>query len=218
MNDHRSIPHYPGYDVLAKRRTPSWNDKTREVINHRIAIPHEPRFLSPELFAILDAACKRIIPQPADRPPVPLAAAVDAKLYENKRDGFRYANMPEQGEAYRQGLAGLEEAAQAQHRHGFAAVPPAAQDDILSQAQQGGLSGGAWGGMPSKMFFAHRLLLDTVSAYYAHPTAWSEMGFGGPASPRGYVRMKLDRRDPWEAEEAKPGEEERVRMENKHVG
>ena len=43
------------------------------------------------------------------------------------------------------------------------------------------------------------------------------MGFGGPASPRGYVRMELDRRDPWEAAEAKPGGESRALRENKHV-
>jgi hypothetical protein len=209
---------YPGYDVLAKRRTPSWNEKTREVINHRLVVPREPRFLSPELFAVLDAACRRIVPQPSDRPPVPLAAYVDTKLYERKLDGFRYAQMPEQGEAYRQGLAGLEEAAKAQHACAFTALTQEAQDDILSQAQQDKLSGGAWGGMSSEMFFKHRLMLDTVSAYYAHPTAWSEMGFGGPASPRGYVRMKLDRRDPWEAVEAKPGEEDRARRKNSNVG
>ena len=37
------------------------------------------------------------------------------------------------------------------------------------------------------------------------PTAWSEIGWGGPASPRGYVRMDFDERDPWEAAEAKDG-------------
>ena len=208
---------YPGYDVLAKRRTPSWNEKTREVINHRLAIAREPRFLPPDLFVILDAACRRIVPQPADRPPVPLAAFVDTKLYENKLDGFRYAQMPEQGEAYSQGLRGLEEAAQAQHGRGFATLTAAEQDAILTQAHQGQRSGGAWGTMPSKMFFEHRLMLDTVSAYYAHPTAWSEIGFGGPASPRGYVRMGLNRRDPWEAAEANPGEEDRAHRENTHV-
>ncbi len=49
------------------------------------------------------------------------------------------------------------------------------------------------------------MIADITHAYYAHPTAWNEIGFGGPASPRGYVRMQLDRRDPWEAAEAKPG-------------
>ena len=43
------------------------------------------------------------------------------------------------------------------------------------------------------------------------------MGFGGPASPRGYVRMALDRRDPWEAAQAKPGHEQEARRENQHV-
>ncbi|MBW4024284.1 MAG: gluconate 2-dehydrogenase subunit 3 family protein [Proteobacteria bacterium] len=209
--------HFPGYDVLRKRRTPSWDERTRQAINDRLSVPREPRFLSPELFAILAAACGRIIPQPPDRPPVPVAAMVDTKLFESKRDGYRFASMPEQGEAYRRGLRGFDDAAQSLHGRRFAGLEPAAQDQILASAQKGELDGPAWQGMPSKMFFEHRLLIDAVSAYYAHPTAWSEMGFGGPASPRGYVRMQLNRRDPWEAAEAKPGEEDRVRWENEHV-
>src|SRR5262252_10658338 len=55
-------------------------------------------------------------------------------------------------------------------------------------------------------------------AYYMHPTAWSEIGWGGPASPRGYVRMDFDRRDPWEAAEAKPGREAEALRENRRVG
>jgi hypothetical protein len=49
------------------------------------------------------------------------------------------------------------------------------------------------------------VLHDVINAYYAHPTAWSEIGFGGPASPRGYVRLDAGRRDPWEAAEAPSG-------------
>jgi len=45
------------------------------------------------------------------------------------------------------------------------------------------------------------VLRTAVSIYYAHPAAWNEIGFGGPASPRGYVRLGFDRRDPWEADE-----------------
>jgi hypothetical protein len=45
------------------------------------------------------------------------------------------------------------------------------------------------------------LLRDIVEIYYAHPSAWSEIGFGGPASPRGYLRLGTNRRDSWEAEE-----------------
>jgi hypothetical protein len=208
---------YPGYDVLAKRRTPSWNEKTRQVIDHRLAVTREPRYLSPELFAILDTLCARIIPQPKDRPPVPLAALIDTKLYTNLQDGFRYAEMPEQGEAWRRGLAALDEVALAHYQKPFPQISGEQQDDLLRRMERGEFSGGALGDMPAQMFFAHRVLLDIVSAYYAHPTAWNEIGFGGPASPRGYVRMGLDRRDPWEAVEAKPGEEETARRENTRV-
>ena len=44
-----------------------------------------------------------------------------------------------------------------------------------------------------------------LSALYSHPWAWNEIGFGGPAYPRGYMRMGVGDhvgRDPHEAEEA----------------
>jgi hypothetical protein len=51
---------------------------------------------------------------------------------------------------------------------------------------------------PQKAFF-NRLLSWTVESYYSHPTVWSEIGYGGPAYPRGYVRANLGQLDPWEA-------------------
>ena len=73
---------YPGYDVLAKRHTPSWNEKTRQVIDERLALPREPRYLSQAEWLVLEAICERIVPQPRTRPPVPLAAMVDASRGE----------------------------------------------------------------------------------------------------------------------------------------
>ena len=58
--------------------------------------------------------------------------------------------------------------------------------------------------MPPDLFFSERVLRDLYAEYYSHPTAWSEIGFGGPANPRGYVRLYKDRRDPWEAIEVAP--------------
>jgi hypothetical protein len=51
---------YPGYDVLSKRNTPSWNRKTRAVIDERLATPREPRFLSAEGFVTCQAIANRI--------------------------------------------------------------------------------------------------------------------------------------------------------------
>ena len=208
---------FPGYDVLAKRNSPSWNDKTRQVIDQRLALPREPRFLSPEEFRTLEAVCDRIVPQPADRAPVPLAAMVDAKLYEDRGDGYRDHRLPPLREAWKCGLGGLDGEARRRHNVNFAALDAAEQDALLAAAQQGQIAGD-WDGMPPAIFFAKRLIHDIVAAYYGHPSAWSEIGFGGPASPRGYVRMELDRRDPWEAVEAKPGEEAEARKANAKIG
>ena len=37
-----------------------------------------------------------------------------------------------------------------------------------------------------------------LSAFYSHPWAWNEIGFGGPAYPRGYARLGAGQRESWE--------------------
>ena len=209
---------YPGYDVLAKRHTPSWNEKTRQVIDKRLALPREPRYLSEAEWRILEAICGRILPQPRERPPVPLAAMVDSKLFENRGDGYRDYRLPPLREAWQRGLQAMDAEARRRHGVGFAALDAAEQDALLRAVEQGALGDDGWDGMSPAIFFAKRLLPDIVTLYYAHPTAWNEIGFGGPASPRGYVRMDFDRRDPWEAAEAKPGQEIEALQENGHIG
>jgi hypothetical protein len=209
---------FPGYDVLAKREGISWNDATRRVITARLNPPPGPRFFTPAEWPCLRAICARILPQPDDRPPVAIADYVDQKLHDGVRDGYRYADLPEQGEAWRRGLAGLDEAARNTDDAAFSELLTERQDRLLRSMQAGELDGPAWCGMPAAAFFAHRLIPDITHAYYAHPTAWSEIGFGGPASPRGYVRMKLNRRDPWEAAEATtPSAEAKAAESNRRV-
>jgi hypothetical protein len=210
-------PRYPGYDVEAKRDTPSWNEATRQAIDKRLAVPREPRFFNGDEWTTLEAICDRVMPQPSDRPKVPLPAYVDQKMTEDIQDGYRYAVLPPQGEAWRRGLKALDEAAQSAFGGAFHTLLTERQDEILRRVQAGALSGEAWGDMPCRAFFEHRLIPDITHAYYATPTAWNEIGFGGPASPRGYVRMALNRRDPWEAVEAKPGDEAKARQANGRV-
>ena len=45
-----------------------------------------------------------------------------------------------------------------------------------------------------------------ISAHYPTPWVWSEIGYGGPAYPRGYVRVELGLTDPWEPKPAKQAE------------
>ena len=198
---------YPGYDVLAKRYSPSWNEKTRRVIDQRLAVGREPRFCTEPEWRTLEALCSRIMPQSPALTPVPLAAFVDAKLFADAGDGYRDARLPPLREAWRRGLAALNAEARQRSNVDFYALDPAEQDALLRAVQDGTLAHAGWGDLSPKLFFSKRVLPDIVSAYYGHPTAWNEIGFGGPASPRGYVRVDMDRRDPWEAAEAEPGHE-----------
>jgi hypothetical protein len=210
---------YPGYDVLKKRNSPSWNDKTRAVIDERLAIDRDRhRFFTDAEWPTMRALCDRIIPQPADRAlPAPLAAMIDEKLFDNQTEGYRDARLPPMREAWRRGLAAIDAEGFRLGRR-FHELAAGEQDAVLTRVQNGEAHDDAWGDMPPALFFKKRILHDIVNAYYAHPSAWSEIGFGGPASPRGYVRMNFDRRDPWEAAEAKPGREEEARRENARVG
>ena len=209
---------FPGYDVLAKRHTPSWNAQTRRVIDARLAIGSPPKFLTAGEFATLEAIAARIVPQPNTRPPIPVAALVDHKLFCDRTDGYRHAGLPREREAWRLGLRAIDAEAQTAHGLPFRELDAPRQDALLELLQQGNLRAAAWNGMPPKVFFVQRMAHDIVMAYYSHPTSWNEIGWGGPASPRGYVRMDFDRRDPWEATEAAPGHEAEARKANARLG
>jgi Gluconate 2-dehydrogenase subunit 3 len=209
---------FPGYDVLSKRLTPSWNEKTREVVTRRLALDPEPKFFTSDEFRTVRAIADRIVPQPTTRPPIPVAGLVDDKLHRHNEDGFREADMPREGEAWRRGLRALDDDAKQAFGARFSDLSAPNMDELLARMEKGLLKGAAWGGMPSGTFFKMRMARDIVHAYYAHPTAWSEVGWGGPASPRGYVRMDFNDRDPWEAAEVKDGDAASARRKNRRVG
>lgn len=192
---------YAGYDVLEKWDTPSWNDQTRAAVRRRMDKVPERRFLSEGEWTLLQAIVDRLMPQPERDPPVPIVPWIDAQLAADRRPGYRYADMPPMRDAWRQGLAGI--AAEARERHGrdFPMLAPEAQDALLGAVQRGEVDRRHWGDLFADRFFSELLLKEVAAIYYAHPAAWSEIGFGGPASPRGYVRLGFDERDPWEAEE-----------------
>ncbi len=140
---------YPGYDVLSKRNTMSWNEQTRRVIDRRLSIdPDAHQFFSRAEWAALCALCDRIVPQPPGRPRIPVPALVDLKLTEDVRDGYRNAKLPVLREAWRIGLAALDAEAQSAHGNSFPKLAPEQQDALIAAMQTGGLRNPAWKDMP----------------------------------------------------------------------
>jgi len=197
---------YPDFDVAAPDKWAlDWDEKTRRVVRQRVEEVPRYRFFSIDEARTMEAICARILPQD-DRPPaerVPLAPWIDERLYDGAGDGYRYEDMPGDREAYRLALRGCDESANQLHGQAFAVLGPAAQDEVLGRVAVGEAPGDAWAHLPAIRFFKE-LVGEIVATYYAHPTAWAEIGFSGPASPRGHIRLDLDRHDPWEATERRP--------------
>ena len=190
---------YAGYDVLDKWRSPSFDGVTRRTLTQRLHAVPGRSFLSPDLYAVLEAACARVIPQPDRAEPVPIAPWIDDALQRGSGDGFRPPDTPPPREAWTVGLRGLDAEARARFLRPFVELDPDSQDAVLKALQDGEADPGRFPGLPADHFMVHMLAKESAGHYYAHPEAWSEIGFGGPASPRGYVRLGLDKRDPWEA-------------------
>jgi hypothetical protein len=192
---------YLTYDVLDKWDSPSWNEQTRAAVKRRLEQVPKRRFLSQEQWSLLEAIADRLVPQPEREEPVPIVPWIDEMLHENRTPGYRYADMPPMRDAWQQGLDAI--AAEARNRHGkrFEELSGTEQDELLREIENNRVESRYWGDLPAGGFFKHHLLKEVVGIYYSHPAAWSEIGYGGPASPRGYARLGLDERDPWEARE-----------------
>ena len=193
---------FPGYDVLAKRDSPSWNSQTRAVIDERLALQVPDGVLDAVQLATLRRVVERICSDAPGRPATTTLAMVVRKIGENESDGFRHHALPPTGACWRLGLDALEAEARARYGVAFGALTGENADIVLRLVSLGDVRASEWATLPPRLFWSWRLIPDCVSAHWAQPSLWSAMGFGGPAAPRGYVRTGIDRRDPWEAIEA----------------
>lgn len=201
----RSSPsRYDGYDILDKWDSPSWDDITRRVIGERLASPPQRRFLDKEEWETLVALCDTVVPQPDREEPVPIAPWVDAALVQDRTTGTRYADLPPMREAWRRGLAAIDAEALMQHSVRFCELGKDARERLIAAMDREAVKAPEWRALPPRRLFREVLANEIVRIYYCHPAAQSEIGFGGPASPRGYVRLGPNHHDAWEAREPRP--------------
>lgn len=176
---------YPTWDVMAARE--EWDEHTRSVIAKRMADPGPLTFFTPPETETLHAAIARLTADDDPWRTAKVAELIDTKVGKGPGDNYRQTETPPDQELWRQIIAHLGP--------DFAALPPEAQDEHLTHLQHS----------HSQHFKA--LHKEVVSHYCALPPVWSFMGYGGPAFPRGYVRIELGLQDPWEPEQAGPDDQ-----------
>ena len=194
--------YYPGYSTLQQRDF--WDEATRQVVLQRIE--HVPliRFFTPDEALFMQAVCDRLLPQDDrdEEHTVPLVNVIDDRLFNNRSDGYRYEDMPPDGEAYRLGIQAIDAIAKHMFAAPFLQLGPREQDSVLQTLHdaQPPAADEIWQKMSVQRFWM-LLMQDVVEAYYAHPYAWDEIGYGGQAYPRGYMRLEGGKPEPWEVPE-----------------
>jgi hypothetical protein len=180
------IGRYPDYDVMASEAT--WDEATAKVVRARLRVPDQLHFFGPGEVATVRAFCDVCVAQD-EEPRVPVVEMVDEKLAAGRLDGYQYSDMPDDRQTWREVLAGLDEVAEIRYgRASFAACDLEGQQAIVGQLAQGLLSEGRWEQLNVKRAWAVCMRM-ILAAFYSHPWAWNEIGFGGPAYPRGYMRL-----------------------------
>jgi hypothetical protein len=186
---------YPDYNVLDEAE--HWDETTRKLVFERLEQVPPIRFFTSSEAATLGVFCDLVMAQDRE-PKIPVLNMVDAKLFAGELDGFRYADMPDDRETWRRTALGLDAAARQHGANDFVSASKEVQIQVIDALAKGNLHGEIWDDMPPSKTWkvVSRAIL---SAFYSHPWAWNEIGYGGPAYPRGYARFGLGQRESWEA-------------------
>jgi hypothetical protein len=194
--------YYAEHSTMAQMK--SWDEATRDVVKGRVEKVPSIRFFSPEQASLLGAVIDRVLPQDdrSEDRTIPILPILDERLLNNSLNGFRYEEMPPDREAYQFAIKAIEEMAQERFHESFVDLTVHRQELILKSLHDGkpDPENEVWQRMPVHRFWA-MLMEDCVTAYYSHPWAWDEIGFGGPAYPRGYMRLENGLPEPWEKDE-----------------
>jgi hypothetical protein len=175
-------------EYLALMASERVSAKTREVLEARMKTPDaSPGVLTQAQIATLRAMLARVVPQ--DQPELDLAAYVMERLAKGKGDGWRYDVLPEDLQAYREGLERLAAV-------GFAGLEAVQQDTVLRLlAADKGSAAARW---------FEEVRGDAVVAYMAHPATLARIGYSGigvggaETKDKGFVAIGPNEREDWE--------------------
>jgi hypothetical protein len=195
--------YYPGFSTLAQQEY--WDAATRKKVLARVHEIPPIRFFTAEEARLMETIAAHVLPQD-DRFPsrrIPIVPRIDERLHAGRIHGYRFAKMPADGDAYRLGFQAIERMARKAFDRPFQELAWREQEELLQSIHDAKPWPGAediWDTMPVHRYWA-LVVHDCCSAYYAHPWAWDEIGFGGPAYPRAYMRLERGEPEPWEVEE-----------------
>jgi Gluconate 2-dehydrogenase subunit 3 len=191
------VGRYPNYDVLSQ--VDHWDEVTRRVVLDRVNRVPPIRFFTLHEAETLEAFCDIATAQD-EEPRIPVLSYIDEKLEGGVGDGWQFEGLPGDGEVWRMVARGLDDEAGGR----YAEASEEARVQIVHRFSKAELRGGVWSELDVARAWSV-VMRYVAQAFYSHPWAWNEIGFGGPAYPRGYSAFgspHLGEREPWEGAES----------------
>lgn len=173
--------------------------RTRAILTERaIADDHDyqPTILSVSQLATLRALVDRVLPQSG----IDLAARIDAQLAVGEGDGWRFAALPVDAEAYRAGLDTLDALAGGQ----FAGLNGDDRDALLHRIEAADWTVETPLTPDQMTLWFEDVRADAVRLWLAHPASMARIGYDGFANggdgvrKQGYALTAADQREGWE--------------------
>src|SRR5579875_735290 len=200
---------HPGPATAALMHSDNTSPKTLDVMDSRLASSlswnASPEVFSPAELRTLRALAQAIVPDAG----FDLAACIDAQLFANKGDGWRYATLPGDQEAWHRGLFSLDHAARQAHGVAFVALHPGQQHALLEQAGKGKLGKGliatlhltdaadAYTAEEMKTWFGD-VRAEFTRLYIGDPRTMDRIGYTGFADDHGFTQIELGQQERFE--------------------
>ena len=173
--------------------------RTRATLAER-AIPdapgYHPKVLSMQQLGTLRALVDRVIPQHA----IDLAARIDTQLAAGEGDGWRFAGLPGDADAYRAGLDTLDALANG----AFARLEGEDRDALLHTVEAADWTAATPLTPEQMILWFEDVRADAVRLWLAHPATMARVGYDGFATggdgirKQGYALTAADQREGWE--------------------
>ena len=181
---------FPGFDVLDQVQ--HWDELTAGVVLARLDVVTSCSFFSEAEQPTAQALFDQLLNQ-FDEPKVPVLVLVDQRLALGQTDGWHYDDLPEDAAAWHLTLKALDEDARDSFNAPFHQMVREQQGILLQRIHDAE----RWKELSAKHVWS-LWTRYTSTAFYSHPWAWNEIGFGGPSYPRGYGALGNGQREHWE--------------------
>lgn len=191
--------HYSSFQVMNEKQ--HWDPHTREIVEQRLDtqtfFPYQ--ILTQQEANTLYSLCSVLLDEQRNSVLAFVVHHFDSTLKSNVGESQRKIGIPAQSSLIRDGLMLLDLECQRLYKNSLDLLEAKNQIDIVNDLMQESFPlQSDQKNVPVKEFM-EKILTEAVSAYYSHPEIWSEIGYAGPAYPRGYARSELGLTDPWEA-------------------